>query len=380
MPFVPTGKKSKLKAQKARQGVPYEAVVDDAVQDVRRVMPGRGLCLPMCVLLQRVLAERLPHQPFRLRLGALTILPRSPTAGIGPIVLDPRGPEGIDAGFHAWLEDRHNGVLDPSILVTLAAEGYSVNPGSYLLGGPRKVAYGPLNLNYEEVSDLELRGLVESESALLTQMKWVNEGLPEVRPSVPIDIYLDVGWRPGAARRARTIGDAVGEHPQRVQIFRVFQMLHTFMNRWDVNGGCHLLSMMANVLLSEFGVPSALRVGLVKGPLGTFSHSWVEIDGKPFDLAISRPNLHRSDWGCPAVINGLEFATGRPTRLTYGVPGMLDPEAEMIATGTISNWADRAPDPDWPWTRIVELGVELALPLSREALRSRHGDRQWSRA
>ncbi len=199
MPYVPTGKKSKRKAEKARMAEAHDTIIDDAVSRVRWIVRGRGLCLPMCVLLQRALAVFVPERPFRLRLGALNVAPLSTDSGIEPISYDPRGVDGIDGGFHAWLEDDHGRLLDPSILVTLHADGYDVNPESYLLDGRRRMPYDQIGLFYDELPELELLGVERSEPALAAQMEFVFTGRP---PSGVLAIHLDVGWRDGVERPA----------------------------------------------------------------------------------------------------------------------------------------------------------------------------------
>jgi hypothetical protein len=177
---------------------------------------------------------------------------------------------------------------------------------------------------------------------------------------------------------AETIDWAMRDHPQREVTAKVFYGLCRFMNAWEVNGGCHVLSMMAYVLLREVGVDSTLNAGWARAPWGAFTHSWTELDGRPFDIAISRPNLHRRELRSPAVVYGVEVGSRNPTRITYGVPGpALDEETFRIATGTVSSWANRAPIPDWPWDRLVEVGAEMGLTLSREGLRAAHSKAPW---
>jgi len=199
MPFVPHGKKTKRRVEKTRQEEAHDQLVDEAVSRVHHLMQGRGLCLPMCVLLQRVLAIFIPQRLFHVRLGALNVFPLSNEAGLDSISYDPRGPDGIDGGFHTWLEDNNGLLLDPSILMTLHADGYDVNPRNYLLDGRRRMPYGPLGLIYEELPNLELLGVEESEPALAAQMRFVLTGIP---PMEVLEIHLDVGWRAGVERPA----------------------------------------------------------------------------------------------------------------------------------------------------------------------------------
>lgn len=175
-------------------------VVDAAVGALRYAMPGPGLCLPSCVLLQRLLRHFLPSEEFLLHLGSLHVRSQDSTASA--ITFDPRTPEGIDGGFHAWLEDKAGKVLDPSITVTLHDEGYDVNPDTYFLDCGRNFVRHGLLFTYEELPELELVGVEESEPHLARLMALALQG--EVL--APRHVYLDVRWRnspttPGTGRR-----------------------------------------------------------------------------------------------------------------------------------------------------------------------------------
>jgi hypothetical protein len=193
MPFIPSGKRARKRAQRAED---QDRLVDDAIARTWSVLYGPGLCLPMCVLLQRVLADRVPQRPFALRLGALNVGPIEDGPSADPIAFDPRHPDGIDAGFHAWLEDAKGNVLDPSILVTLKAEGYDVDPQTYFLDGGREFVRFDLAFVYEELPELELLGVAESESILDNRLAGALRGAP----LVPGTIYLDVRWRTAVPR------------------------------------------------------------------------------------------------------------------------------------------------------------------------------------
>jgi hypothetical protein len=189
MPFVPYGKKAK--AKRAREGgqAARELAIDRALGQVRRAVGGQqGLCLPMCVLAERILAQGVPPPRFALRLGSLHVYPED--EDFDPIAFDPRTPEGIDAGFHAWLFDGQR-ILDPSIHLTLALKGYPVDPAGYVLSGGNRFALEGLRYLYEELPDLEMFGLEASEPHLNALMAFALGGeLP-----LPGTLFLDVRWR-----------------------------------------------------------------------------------------------------------------------------------------------------------------------------------------
>jgi len=189
MPFMRHGKKAdKMRNREARQKA-QETVIDQAVGAARVAINNPGLCLPMCVLCERILAQVLPSPGFSIRLGSLHVSPED--RDVRPIAFDPRTPDGIEGGFHAWLEDRNGQLLDPSIFVTLHAEGFDTDAASYLLVQGRCFALTGLRFVYEELPELELLGLHESEPQLARLMALAMRGEPCPKGTV----YLDVGWR-----------------------------------------------------------------------------------------------------------------------------------------------------------------------------------------
>lgn len=165
------------------------ALVQEAVARTRLAIHDSHVCIAMCVLLQRVLVRLDPSSTFTLRLGSLHVIPHPPRSG--RILFDPRGPDGIDGGFHAWLEDTDGRVLDPSILQTLFEEGYAVDPLGYVIAAARVFDGFAMRFVYEELTTLELTGVDQSEPHLARLMIVVMEG----RSQPAGNIYLDVVWK-----------------------------------------------------------------------------------------------------------------------------------------------------------------------------------------
>jgi hypothetical protein len=110
------------------------------------------------------------------------------------MLFDPRG-EGGPADAHAWLEDVSGRLLDPSIIITLADEGYLTDDDTFILSNERVVMRDGLTFAYEELPGLELVGLEESEPHLHRQLVYAMHG--EALGSGKI--FLDVKWRPPTA-------------------------------------------------------------------------------------------------------------------------------------------------------------------------------------
>lgn len=186
MRYVPVSKKFATKRHRASKQL---AVIERAVAAVRFAMPDAGICLPMCVLLKRLLARELPARHFFLRLGSLHVIPQDGT--LGPVLFDPRGPDGIDGGFHAWLEDESGRLLDPSIHPTLGALGHRIDKCDCFIDGGRSFVVDGVAFLYEVLPELEVIGLPESEPHLSRLEAFALTA----KRSPPGVIHLDVRWR-----------------------------------------------------------------------------------------------------------------------------------------------------------------------------------------
>ncbi len=165
------------------------ALIERAVFAAWYAIGGARLCLPMSVLLERILAVVHPTSTFRLRLGSLGVAPE----GGGPgICYDPRGDGGIDNdGFHAWLEDEGKRLLDPSALISLKAGGFDVDDDVVLLQSSREFVHQRLRFVYEELSELEMFGVEESRPHLDGLLGLALNGIVPTSGA----IFLDVRWR-----------------------------------------------------------------------------------------------------------------------------------------------------------------------------------------
>lgn len=196
MPFVRSGKKAAQKRDRDSKLEAVDPLIDRAVSATRVAIGDAKRCLPMCFLAQRILAQVLPARPFALRLGSLHVYPLDEKQKLGSICFDPRS-QGIDGGFHCWLEDGDQQLLDPSIYATLVADGYPVDGAAYLLDGGRDFRVNGLRFIYEELLELELLGVEESEPHLGQLMALAMRGEPLRSKG---KIHLDVGWRASTPR------------------------------------------------------------------------------------------------------------------------------------------------------------------------------------
>jgi hypothetical protein len=183
------------------------------------------------------------------------------------------------------------------------------------------------------------------------------------------------------------IESEMARHPSRASIRSIFEAVYSLMEREQLSGGCHMLSALAHALLREADVANTLNAGWVEIDLdarhphagAAFVHSWVEIDDRPFDVAIERAN--RISFRRPAVICGIDARSRLPVDATYGAPrGRLDPETHRIGAGTIASWMSTAPSgwADLFWARAAALSLEVGGGASAEELRGRQGGAAWT--
>lgn len=146
-------------------------------------------------------------------------------------------------------------------------------------------------------------------------------------------------------------------------------------------GACHMVGALLTVLLREQKISAELCIGLAQdsrpGAL-PFDHSWVEVDGEVYDIAILRP-LDES-WALSPVFAGKHLETGERPGLTYGVASELppDPAAFMLLNLGFAGYMDEAPIPLWDIASEHAVGLGLTGVTGR-ALRRRHQSITWSR-
>jgi hypothetical protein len=174
--------------------------------------------------------------------------------------------------------------------------------------------------------------------------------------------------------------EILGSDPAGPRIARTMQAVYDLMEavRWD--GACHAISALMFVLLREQGVQATLRLGEVAFGDGHFDHSWIEINGAVFDVAIARPLDPVS--GHSPVVGGRHVHDGQPTPLIYGAVSGLpqDADAARRQNMQLGEYMDVFPEhPQGLWGVAVDVGAQLGLHASAHSLRQRYSHVEWSR-
>lgn len=143
------------------------------------------------------------------------------------------------------------------------------------------------------------------------------------------------------------------------------------------SGACHATTAILHVLLDHQGVESVPCVGEAQLPAGFFDHSWVEINGEPYDMAIALPLEPRLR--VPPVFKGHDVESMTPSMVRYGVhSGLPDTSADMVKSQSFAQYADGYPDHrDGLWGVVVEIGSPLGLRLRASELRAAHLNTEW---
>lgn len=178
-------------------------------------------------------------------------------------------------------------------------------------------------------------------------------------------------WRAGMQR-------ALKGHPHSLAITKTLSVVLRFIDRTGWQGACHAASAVVYLLLCEQSVKAELCLGEAQHENIVFNHSWIEIDGEVYDVAIVQ-TLDGASRSAP-VVKGINVETGQPADILYGVHSGQpdDPYAAMLRKTSFVDFLDGFPDhPSGLWGLAADLGGPLGLRLDSAGLRERHADSRW---
>lgn len=148
--------------------------------------------------------------------------------------------------------------------------------------------------------------------------------------------------------------------------------LNRYMQRKQWWGACHASCSALYVALSELGYSPKLCIGEMMGQGLYFDHSWIELDGKIIDMAISMTLLG----GAPAsepILFGKNIRNGMEPVIEYGVPGRgIEGESLIVMNLPFTDYMNAFPDEkDGLWGVVREL---LGTEIDIENLRNKYKD------
>lgn len=187
-------------------------------------------------------------------------------------------------------------------------------------------------------------------------------------------------WHQNAAKRFSGLDAGPLSTP-----YIAFEAVLTYIWRNKKPGACHDSSAVLFILLSELNLSPQLFIGEVMAHR-PFDHSWVEIDKKVIDPAVSYPQPKSKGGehvGGPVFL-GIDLDTCDVSKLIYGNPSLhgLDSPADFIETLNLDEYSQYIEDEDGSesvWAMAKRIGNTIGLELNEAVLRSKYGtDRRQS--
>ena len=142
--------------------------------------------------------------------------------------------------------------------------------------------------------------------------------------------------------------------------------------RWG--GACHATTAVLYAICKVLGIKSTPCIGEVLNKV-FFDHSWLEINGQVFDLAIAMPLEDVFETG--PIYADYDLKTGEKTGVIYGVKHKgLGEQASSIYSQSIYNYLKNCPNPN-----LIKLVVDIlklnGVYTSRKRLEALLGDDGW---
>ena len=163
------------------------------------------------------------------------------------------------------------------------------------------------------------------------------------------------------------------------QVITVFQSILEYIveRRWQ-GASSHISSAVFMVLIRELDIPAKLLMGQCAIGDAVFDHSWVEIRGQVYDIAIANPVMLEKR--IPPVLAGKSVdGVGMP-QVKYGVNSRpnLELEAQLITGTPFSKYMENFSEyRQGLWEIAKEIGKSAGLKLNVEKLRKKHADIRW---
>ena len=162
------------------------------------------------------------------------------------------------------------------------------------------------------------------------------------------------------------------------RVFATFCGILDFIHQRAWQGACHASSVVFHVLLREQGADSVLCHGMAEKNGILFNHSWVEIEGRVYDAAIS--NTVSRDVDSPPVFAGIDLATMQDTRLVYGAqsPREADEIVVFAREKGFNAYMDAFPHlRHGLWGAARDVGKRIGVRLNIAKLRAVYADTAW---
>lgn len=180
-------------------------------------------------------------------------------------------------------------------------------------------------------------------------------------------IKLNTEWK-------SNLGKVVTTTPQEYKAHKAYSALWKWMVKAEYNGACHDSSAILYMIFQEIGFQCEICTGEVKLLTGAVTdHSWVEVDGKVFDIAISLPNnpehLHAP------IYDGVSLGEEGLVNVKFGFNYEgLDQEAQLILSQTLSEYLSMHPwGENFAYKKVKEIAKSIGLRVNVIKLKEKYG-------
>ncbi len=156
-----------------------------------------------------------------------------------------------------------------------------------------------------------------------------------------------------------------------------FEMLK-FVDEESYRGACHATSSVLYVLLSELKMEPTICIGELGREGICFDHSWIEIAGKVFDVAVALPD--DSKFGSPPVFMSRNLENLGEPYWQYGITSGIgdDPFVDLIKAGSFADYMDNAPfHKNGLWHFVQKFGRRCGLAINLNQTRQRYANVKW---
>lgn len=167
------------------------------------------------------------------------------------------------------------------------------------------------------------------------------------------------------------------EHEHKSKIYNTFFATSDYYKNNPNPGACHLISSVLHVLLKEQGVENDLCIGEVTYKNGMFfDHSWIEINGKVFDIAIQLTLKLEVN---PPVYAGYNLYTEKLAERVYGTtsPSGFDLVGKRVLETPFVDYMNEYPNfKEGAWQPVKLIGKDLRLKFDLKELPKRYANTQ----
>lgn len=149
------------------------------------------------------------------------------------------------------------------------------------------------------------------------------------------------------------------EIPDGKKLYAVFEPMFRFVVSRLYFASCHDTSAVMYMQMCQEGLPKGcmtLCIGEVNVAGGRFDHSWVEVNGQIFDVAICAPGATGVFAG-GAVFADIDLGTNAPVQAKFGVASQdpLETDAAQVYSMTLHQYLDFQRSKDFkPMTDLAQ--------------------------